>query len=64
MKTFAVLKDNVVENVIVANTLEIAEQVTSSYCVEVKPETPAHIGDTWDGTTFIPAPVVEAPVAE
>jgi hypothetical protein len=58
MKTFAVLTDNLVTNLIVANTLEIAEQVTSSYCVEVNPETPVHINDRWNGVKFISASIV------
>lgn len=59
-KTFAVLTGNTVSNVIVAETKEIAEQVTELICIEYTDEEPAGIGWTWDGTNFI-APVIEIP---
>jgi hypothetical protein len=60
MATFAVIQDNIVINAIVADTKEIAEQVTGSTCVEYTDENPAGIGYTYDGENFI-APVVEEP---
>jgi hypothetical protein len=53
MANFAVIKDGVVNNVIVAETKEIAEEVTSLTCVEVslEPGSPA-IGWTYDGKDF------------
>jgi hypothetical protein len=57
-KTFAVLTDNTVSNVIIAETKEIAEQVTQLTCVEYTDEEPAGIGWTYDGTKFI-QPVIE-----
>jgi len=54
MADFAVLSGNLVVNVIVADTIEIAEAVTNATCIEYTSENPAGIGWTWDGTTFIP----------
>ena len=53
MLHFAVLSNNIVTNVIVANTLEDAELATNSVCVEIQENKNAGIGDTWDGTKFI-----------
>jgi hypothetical protein len=58
MANFAVIKDGVVTNVIVADTKEIAELVTGLTCVEYTDENPAGIGWTYDGSVFA-APVVE-----
>ena len=60
MANFAEIKDGVVTNVIVADTKEIAEQVTGLTCVEYTEENPAGIGWTYDGANFV-APVVEKP---
>ena len=58
MATYAVLNGNNVENIIVADSLEIAETVTKKTCVEYNDSNPAGIGWTYDGTKFI-APVFE-----
>jgi hypothetical protein len=63
MATFAVINDNIVENVIVADTKEIAEQVTGKECVEYTDENPAGIGWTYADGVFT-APVVEETPAE
>lgn len=60
MATFAVIVDDLVMNVIVADTKEIAELVTGLTCVEYTDSNPAGIGWTYEGGVFI-APVVEAP---
>jgi hypothetical protein len=60
MATFAVIDNNTVTNIIVADTKEIAEQVTGLTCIEYTDENPAGIGYTYDGENFI-APVVEEP---
>ena len=60
MATFAVLNDGNVVNVIVADTKEIAEQVTNHTCVEYTEENPAGIGHVHDETTG----TFSAPVAE
>lgn len=53
MATYAVIRNNKVDNVIVADTKEIAEQITGFTCVEYTNENPAMIGWIWDGTSFI-----------
>lgn len=58
MATFAVLLGNSVTNIIVADTVEIAEAVTNATCIEYTDENPAGIGWIWDGTTFA-QPIVE-----
>jgi hypothetical protein len=59
MANYAVIKDGIVNNVIVADTKEIAETVTGLTCVEVEhvPGSPG-IGWSYDGAEFT-APVVE-----
>lgn len=61
MANFAVIKDGLVDNVIVADTKEIAEIVTGLLCVEYEniPGAPG-IGWSYDGSVFT-APVVEEP---
>ena len=64
MPNFATLdKDNKVTNIIVADSQEIAEQVTGLPCAEYTADNPAHIGLGYDGTTFEQpvAPVIEEP---
>ena len=58
MANFAVMSGDKVTNTIVADTKEIAEEVTSSLCIEYTEENTAGIGWTFDGTNFI-APVEE-----
>lgn len=58
MPIFAVIKNNIIENVIVAETVEIAEQATGFTCIEL-PEEGFGRGDSWDGTKFIAASVPE-----
>jgi hypothetical protein len=62
MKKFAVLQNNIVVNIILANSKEIAEEVTSLECIEYTDENPALVNDTWDGTNFVsPSISVEEP---
>jgi len=65
-KNYAVISGNTVTNVIVADTKEIAEQVTGLTCIEYTAENPAGVGWTYDGEKFIaPLPVLnEEPVVE
>lgn len=49
---FAVISENIVTNIIVADSQEIAEAVTGFTCVEYTVANPAHIGLGYDGTTF------------
>jgi len=56
MKKFAVLNfDGEVVNVLVASSLSVAEEVSSSTCREISSGTIVSIGYTWDGTRFIPS---------
>ena len=52
MTNFAVINDGIVVNLIVADTKEIAEEVTGMTCVEIADGTPVEIDGTWDGNTF------------
>ncbi len=52
MATFAVIDSNIVENIIVADTKEIAEEVTGKECVEYTDSNPAHIGWTYANDVF------------
>ena len=56
MATFAIIENNTVTNVIVADTQADAELATGTTCVEYTDANPAGIGWTYDGTTFT-APV-------
>lgn len=61
MANYAIIKDSVVFNVIVADTKEIAETVTGLTCIEVSNEPGAPgIGWSYDGAEFT-LPVVETP---
>ena len=59
MANYAVIKDGIVSNVIVADTQTIAGEVTGLTCVEIEhePGSPG-IGWSYDGAEFT-APVVE-----
>lgn len=60
MANYAVIENGIVTNTIVADTKEIAEEVTSLTCVEYTEENPAGIGWTYNGTTFEqPTPTIE-----
>ena len=58
-KTFAVMSENQVTNIIVADTLEIAQEATNNVCIEYTEINPAGIGWIYDGANFV-APVIEA----
>lgn len=55
---FAVIENGIVENTIIADSKEIAEQLTGKTCVAYTDSNIAHIGYGYDGTTF------EQPVLE
>lgn len=61
-KTFAHISNNVVANILVANTLADAEFVTGGTCIEYTDKNPANIGWIYDPATkkFV-EPVVEQP---
>lgn len=53
-KSFAIVIDNKVIDTIVADTLEIAEQISEKICVEIPEGTIANIGWIYNGSTFEP----------
>ena len=53
MGYFAVLNDTTVVNVIVADTLEIAEAVSNATCVEFTEGNPAQIGLKYIDSAFV-----------
>lgn len=53
MAKFAVLNGNTVVNFIVADSKEIAEQVTKSVCIEYTPESTYDVGAHYDAETGI-----------
>ena len=60
MFNYAVIKDGKVDNIIVAESLEVAEQITGYTCI--LDDGTAHIGLGWDGSSFEqPEPVVVGP---
>ena len=64
MSNYAVIKDGIVENIIIADSKEIAENVTGLICVEYINEPGApHIGWSYDGISFS-APIIETPIEE
>jgi len=58
MANFAVIENGIVTNIIVADSLAIAQEVTGKTCVEYTDDKPAGIGWSYDGTNFT-APVEE-----
>jgi hypothetical protein len=50
MANFAVIKDNAVINIITANSLQIAQEVTGLTCIEYTDDNPAAIGDKFEET--------------
>lgn len=56
MPKFAVLKsNNTVDNIIIADSLELAQEATGMTCVQFPHKDYVIFqGDTYDGTTFIP----------
>lgn len=65
MNTYAVLNNNIVENVIVAPSLEIAESITSSTCIFVTSETGnAYIGLSYANGVFEQPTPIEPEVQE
>ena len=52
MPNFAHIENNTVANILVAENLTIAEEVTKSTCIEVPKGVRVEIGYTYDGTNF------------
>ena len=51
MANYAVIESGMVVNAIVADSKEIAEEVTGRLCIELPHD--FTVDDTWDGTQFI-----------
>jgi hypothetical protein len=66
MPNFAVIENNVVINVILADTLEDAEQATGFTCIEYTDASPIGIGWIFNGERFDnPATIViQSPATE
>lgn len=64
---FATIFQGKVQNIIEANTKEIAEQVTGLECISYTEDNPAHIGLGYDGEKFEqpePLPEKTLPIPE
>jgi hypothetical protein len=59
MTNFAVINNETVTNVIVADSKSIAEEATGLLCVEYTESNPAYIGLGYDGITFEQPPTEE-----
>ena len=53
MSKYVVVSNGFVTNIIVADSKEIAEEVTGSTCVDYPEGKFVKIDWTWDGTTFV-----------
>lgn len=53
MPVFVVVNNNIVSNRIVADTLELAEEITNATCVEVPKSLEVNNGYFYDGTDFV-----------
>jgi hypothetical protein len=63
MKKFAVIVNDLVHDIIVANSLEDAETATGRTCVESTDANPAVVGLGYDGSVF-EQPVIVHPTLE
>jgi len=65
VKNFAVINDGVVENCIVADSIEVAQEVTGKDCVEYDSTQNVSIGFSYSGGVFTNpnpfTPIEEAP---
>lgn len=55
----AVIENGIVENIIVADSIELAEEITGKECIEYSDTDRPHIGFGWDGTSFEQPPTPE-----
>jgi hypothetical protein len=61
MTKYAVIDENVVVNIILADSVEIAEQVTGHTCIECTDLLNPNVGYLWNGDSFT---VPETPIVE
>ena len=62
---YGVLENNIIVNVIVADSKEVAEEVTGLICISLQDYPEVGIEWQWDGVTFTdprPKPVIEETV--
>lgn len=59
MANFAVIENNKVINIVIAESKTIAEEITNKTCVEYTESNPAFIGSIYNGTNFETTPVLE-----
>lgn len=59
---FAVIEDNIVVNIILAESKEIAENVIGKLCIEYNDTNPAIIGLSWNSETGFEQPPSQKPV--
>ena len=52
MTKYAVINENVVVNIILADSVEIAEQVTGHTCIECTDLLNPNVGYLWNGDSF------------
>ena len=66
MAIYAVLSGDSVANVIVADTQNIAEEVTGAECVKSNNDFPAGIGHTYDRKwgVFVPVGMIYEPISK
>jgi hypothetical protein len=68
MATFAVINEGIVENCIVADSLEIAQEITGLTCVEYTSENSVSVGFTYADEVFTdpnpPIPPADLPPSD
>ena len=64
MANFAVISEGVVNNIIIADTQEIAIEVTGHLCVEYETTSNVGIGTKYENGEFIIPPLVQPPMEE
>lgn len=61
----AVIENAIVENIIVCESIKIAEEITGKECVEYTLEDSPNIGFGWDGSSFEQFPIsTDEPLVE
>lgn len=58
---FAVIKDNVVDNVVVCESIELATELFGDICIPLTEDDAPHIGLTYKADTGFEQPVISIP---
>jgi hypothetical protein len=53
MKTFAIIENETVVNIVVCESLDIAEELYGNSCIEYTKENQAHIGSVYSAETGV-----------